>query len=45
MLQRGERIPALVVKLQNDFNAIVCFQITSNSKQKNLMWSGPFKVK
>ena len=36
-LKKSKKRPVLVVKSQSDFNDIICFQITSNSKQKNLL--------
>ena len=39
-LKKTKKRPVLVVKSQNDFNDIVCFQITSNSEQTNLLKIG-----
>ena len=36
-LKKSKKRPVLVVKSQSDFNDIVCFQITSNSEQVNLL--------
>ena len=36
-LKKSKKRPVLVVKSQSDFNDIVCFQITSNSVQANLL--------
>ena len=36
-LKKSKKRPVLVVKSQNNFNDIVCFQITSNSEQTNLL--------
>ena len=36
-LKKSKKRPVLVVKDENSFNDIVCFQITSNAKQSNLL--------
>ena len=36
-LKKSKKRPVLVVKSQNNFNDIVCFQITSNEQQSNLL--------
>ena len=36
-LKKFKKRPVLVVKSQSNLNDIVCFQITSNSKQSNLL--------
>jgi len=36
-LKKSKKRPVLVVKSQNVLNVIVCFQITSNSEQSNLL--------
>ena len=36
-LKKSKKRPVLVVKSENNLNDIVCFQITSNSKQENLL--------
>lgn len=36
-LKKSKKRPVLVVKSQSDLNDIVCFQITSSSKQSNLL--------
>lgn len=36
-LKKSKKRPVLVVKSENEFNDIVCFQITSNSEQSNLL--------
>jgi len=36
-LKKSKKRPILVVKNENSFGDIVCFQITSNSEQSNLL--------
>ena len=36
-LKSAKKRPVIVVKSQSNFNDIVCFQITSNSEQTNLL--------
>ena len=36
-LKKSKKRPVLVIKSQNELNDIVCFQITSNSTQSNLL--------
>jgi len=36
-LKKSKKRPVLVVKSENNLNDIVCFQITSNSEQLNLL--------
>jgi len=36
-LKKSKKRPVLVVKSENELNDIVCFQITSNSQQSNLL--------
>jgi len=36
-LKKSKKRPVIVVKDENNFNDIVCFQITSNDKQSNLL--------
>jgi len=36
-LKKSKKRPVLVVKSENNLNDIVCFQITSNSEQSNLL--------
>lgn len=36
-LKKSKKRPVLVVKTENELNDIICFQITSNSKQPNLL--------
>jgi len=36
-LKKSKKRPVLVVKNENNFGDIVCFQITSNSEQSNLL--------
>ena len=36
-LKKSKKRPVLVVKSSSDMNDIVCFQITSNSEQTNLL--------
>lgn len=36
-LKKSKKRPVLVVKSENELNDIVCFQITSNEKQSNLL--------
>ncbi len=36
-LKKSKKRPVLVVKNENTFGDIVCFQITSNSEQSNLL--------
>ena len=36
-LKKTKKRPVLVVKSQNDLGGIICFQITSNAKQINLL--------
>ena len=36
-LKKSKKRPVLIVKSQNDLDDIVCFQITSNPKQSNLL--------
>ncbi len=36
-LKKSKKRPVLVVKAQNSLNDIVCFQITSNAEQTNLL--------
>jgi len=36
-LKKSKKRPVLIVKSQNDLSDIVCFQITSNSKQSHLL--------
>ena len=39
-LKKSKKRPVLVVKAQSHLNDIVCFQITSNSEQTNLLKIG-----
>jgi len=36
-LKKAKKRPVLVVKSQNELRDIICFQITSNSQQNNLL--------
>ena len=36
-LKKSKKRPVIVVKSESEFNDIVCFQITSNSQQSNLL--------
>ncbi len=36
-LKKSKKRPVLVIKSENDLNDIVCFQITSNHEQSNLL--------
>ena len=36
-LKKSKKRPVLVVKSENEYNDVVCFQITSNSKQSNII--------
>ena len=36
-LKKSKKRPVLIVKSENELNDIVCFQITSNSEQSNLL--------
>jgi mRNA interferase MazF len=36
-LKKSKKRPVLVVKNESSFNDIVCFQITSNAQQQNLL--------
>jgi len=36
-LKKSKKRPVLIVKSENNLNDIVCFQITSNSEQSNLL--------
>lgn len=36
-IKKSKKRPVIVVKSQNEFNDIICFQITSNSEQINLL--------
>jgi len=36
-LKKSKKRPVLVVKSENNLNDIVCFQITSNAEQSNLL--------
>jgi len=36
-LKKSKKRPVLIVKNENSFGDIVCFQITSNSEQSNLL--------
>ena len=36
-LKKSKKRPVLVVKSENELNDIICFQITSNSEQSNLL--------
>jgi mRNA interferase MazF len=36
-LQKSKKRPVLIIKNENELNDIVCFQITSNSNQANLL--------
>ncbi len=39
-LKKSKKRPVLVVKSENELNDIVCFQITSNAEQSNLLKIG-----
>lgn len=39
-LKKSKKRPVIVVKSENDLNDIVCFQITSNCEQSNLLEIG-----
>ncbi|MEA2017137.1 MAG: type II toxin-antitoxin system PemK/MazF family toxin [Campylobacterota bacterium] len=36
-LTKSKKRPVLVVKNENEYNDIICFQITSNNEQSNLL--------
>jgi len=36
-LKKSKKRPVLIVKSENELHDIVCFQITSNSEQSNLL--------
>lgn len=36
-LSKSKKRPVLIIKNENELNDIVCFQITSNDKQSNLL--------
>lgn len=36
-MKKSKKRPVIVVKSENEFDDIVCFQITSNSEQSNLL--------